>query len=144
MPVHICGVQQDPCRTSRSGGSLLSGVPHRTSLPSGSGIPARNMAASVSSAILPPPSGIKKALGNRFLKALSFYFPHLNNITKAYCNVLDFTVLFQEFRFPQGLSGEAGIHYQCRSQAQSRFLPTSYRTGTAVPIPSEVPYSPQL
>lgn len=133
MPVRICGVQQDPCRTSRIDGSLLSGVSHRTSLPSGSGIPARNMAASVSSAILPPPSGIKKALGNRFLKALSFYFPHLNSIILPYCISIAFTANFQESRFFSASHHGAGTLSSYSCSALWRSAPISPSADTSLP-----------
>ena len=133
MPVHICGVQQDPCRTSRSGGSLLSGVPHKTFPLSGSGIPARNMAVSVSSAILPPPSGIKKALGNCFLKALSFYFPHLNNILLPYCISIAFTANFQESRFFSMIHHEDGILSSCSFSSLWRSAPISPFADTVLP-----------
>ena len=86
-----------------------------TEPPSGSGIPDRNTAASVFSAILPPPSGIKKALGNRFLKALSFYFPHLNSIILPYCISIAFTANFQGSRFFSASRHGAGTlsSYSC-------------------------------
>lgn len=76
--------------------------------------------------------------------SLIFRFCQFNIITEAYCIELDFTVLFPESLFHQAHSCEGGIRCRYRTQAQSQFPPSAYRTDISTPILSEAPYSPRL
>ena len=65
-PAHIYGVQPDPGRTSRSGGSPVFHAPHKNAPLSASGIRERNTASLVSLASPPPPLRQKAPAGSRF------------------------------------------------------------------------------